>query len=71
MSLGHSVRAALGLALLVLAPAGAAAQKIVSQVERVISVSKGSSVLLVNPLAISRFSVGEPTVAEAIVLSPT
>ncbi len=71
MSLGHSVRAALGLALLVLAPAGAAAQKIVSQVERVISVSKGSSVLLVNPLAISRFSVGEPNIAEAIVLSPT
>jgi pilus assembly protein CpaC len=71
VSLGHSVRAALGLALLVLAPAGAAAQRIVSQVERVISVSKGSSVLLVNPLAISRFSVGEPSVAEAIVLSPT
>jgi len=71
VSLGHSVRAALGLALLVLAPAGAAAQKIVSQVERVISVSKGSSVLLVNPLAISRFSVGDPNIAEAIVLSPT
>ena len=85
MSLGHPVRAArtrlsggllprilgLGLALLVLTPAGAAAQKIVSQVERVISVSKGSSVLLVNPLAISRFSVGEPGIAEAIVLSPT
>ena len=85
MSLGHPVRAAcarlsggllprilgLGLALLVLAPAGAAAQKIVSQVERVISVSKGSSVLLVNPLAISRFSVGDPNIAEAIVLSPT
>jgi pilus assembly protein CpaC len=85
VSLGHPARAArtrlsggllprilgLGLALLVLAPAGAAAQKIVSQVERVISVSKGSSVLLVNPLAISRFSVGEPTIAEAIVLSPT
>jgi pilus assembly protein CpaC len=71
VSLGHSVRAALGLALLILAPAGAAAQKIVSQVERVISVSKGSSVLLVNPLAISRFSVGEPSIAEAVVLSPT
>jgi pilus assembly protein CpaC len=85
VSLGHPARAAcarlpggllprifgLGLALLVVAPAGAAAQKIVSQVERVISVSKGSSVLLVNPLAISRFSVGEPGIAEAIVLSPT
>jgi pilus assembly protein CpaC len=71
VSLGHFVRAALGLALLVLAPAGAAAQKIVSQVERVISVSRGSSVLLVNPLAISRFSVGDPNIAEAIVLSPT
>jgi len=71
VSLGHSVRAALALALVVLAPSAAAAQRIVSQVERVISVSKGSSVLLVNPLAISRFSVGEPTIAEAIVLSPT
>jgi pilus assembly protein CpaC len=85
VSLGHPARAArtrlsggllprilgLGLALLVLAPAGAAAQKIISQVERVISVSKGSSVLLVNPLAISRFSVGDPQIAEAIVLSPT
>jgi pilus assembly protein CpaC len=85
VSLGHLVRAArasvsggllprflgLAFALLVLAPAGAAAQRIVSQVERVISVSKGSSVLLINPLAISRFSVGDPAIAEAIVLSPT
>ena len=50
---------------------GASAQRIVSQAERVISVSKGSSVLLVNPVALSRFSVGDPAIAEATVLSPT
>jgi pilus assembly protein CpaC len=43
----------------------------VSQAERVISVSKGSSVLLVNPVPLSRFSVGDPNIAEATVLSPT
>jgi pilus assembly protein CpaC len=59
------------VAFLTLAPAGAAAQRIVSQAERVISVSKGSSVLLVNPVALSRFSVGDPNIAEATVLSPT
>jgi pilus assembly protein CpaC len=41
------------------------------QPERVISVSKGASALLVNPVAIQRFSIGDPAVAEAIVLSPT
>jgi pilus assembly protein CpaC len=59
------------VAFLTFAPAGAAAQRIVSQAERVISVSKGSSVLLVNPVALSRFSVGDPNIAEATVLSPT
>jgi len=44
---------------------------VVSQAERVISVSKGASALLVNPVPISRFSVGDPNVAEAVVLSPT
>ena len=59
------------VALLALTPAGVAAQRIVSQAERVISVSKGSSVLLVNPVPLSRFSVGDPNIAEATVLSPT
>ena len=35
------------------------------------SVSKGASALVVNPTAIQRFSVGDPAVAEAVVVSPT
>jgi pilus assembly protein CpaC len=78
---GRPVRAAqtpptggfLGLAVLLLAffTVPARAQRIVSQAERVITLSKGSSVLLVNPVPLSRFSVGEPGIAEATVLSPT
>jgi pilus assembly protein CpaC len=63
--------AALALLLLALGPAQAAAQRVITQPERVVSVSKGASALLVNPVAIQRFSVGEPNVAEALVLSPT
>jgi pilus assembly protein CpaC len=59
-------------ALLLLAgPANLAAQRVITQPERVVSVSKGASALLVNPVAIQRFSVGEPSIAEALVLSPT
>lgn len=46
------------------------AQRLLTQPERVISVSKGASALLLNPLAIQRLSVGEPSIAEALVLSP-
>jgi pilus assembly protein CpaC len=37
----------------------------------VVSVSKGASALLVNTTAIQRFSIGDPEVAEAVVVSPT
>ncbi len=61
-----------GLVLLALAGAPALrAQQVFSQPERVISVSKGASVLLVNPVALQRFSVGEPGIAEATIVSPT
>jgi Flp pilus assembly secretin CpaC len=63
--------AGLAAALLSFAPSVAWAQRVVSQVERVISVSRGSSALLINPVPLSRFSVGDPNVAEATVLSPT
>jgi len=53
------------------APRIADAQRVVTQAERVVSVSKGNSALLVNPVPITRFSVGEPDVAEANVVSPT
>ena len=59
------------LALIAVLPSGARAQRVVTQAERVISVSRGSSALMINPVPISRFSVGEPSVAEAVVLSPT
>jgi pilus assembly protein CpaC len=39
--------------------------------EQVVSVSKGASVLIVNQAALQRFSVGDPAVAEAVVVSPT
>jgi pilus assembly protein CpaC len=57
--------------MMALVPAAGWAQRVVTQAERVISVSKGASALLINPVAISRFSVGDPNVAEATVLSPT
>jgi pilus assembly protein CpaC len=85
VSLGRPVRAprapltsglplrflALVFGMIVLLPAAGWAQRVVTQAERVISVSKGASALLINPVPISRFSVGDPGVAEATVLSPT
>ena len=60
------------LVLLLLAAATpAAAQRVITQPTQVVSVSKGASALLVNDAAIQRFSVGEPGIAEALVLSPT
>jgi pilus assembly protein CpaC len=47
------------------------AQRVVTQSERVVSITKGGSALLVNPVPIARFSVGDPGVAEATVVSPT
>ena len=47
------------------------AQRVVTQAERVVSVSKGASALMVNPVPIARFSVGDPNVAEVTVVSPT
>jgi pilus assembly protein CpaC len=47
------------------------AQQVVTQAERVIAVSRGSSALMVNPTPIARFSVGEPDIAEVTILSPT
>ncbi len=49
----------------------AQAQRVVRAPEQVVSVSKGASALLVNPTPIQRFSIGDPTVAEAVVVSPT
>ena len=62
-------------ALIPVALAGSAgsawAQRVVRAPEQVVSVSKGASALLVNTTPIQRFSIGDPTVAEAVVVSPT
>jgi pilus assembly protein CpaC len=62
---------ALIVAGLVGSAATAAAQRVVRAPEQVVSVSKGASALLVNTTAIQRFSIGDPSVAEAVVVSPT
>ena len=46
------------------------AQRIFEKPEKVLTLSKGASLLLENDGAIQRFSIGEPAVAEATVLSP-
>lgn len=63
--------ASLALALLAAAAGAAQGQRVVTQAERVVSITKGGSALLVNPVPIARFSVGDPGVAEATVVSPT
>jgi pilus assembly protein CpaC len=49
----------------------AAAQRVVSQAERVISVSRGASALFISPVPLQRFSVGDPAIAEVTIVSPT
>jgi pilus assembly protein CpaC len=50
--------------------APASAQRVLSKPEQIMTVAKGASLLLENDGAIQRFSIGEPSVAEATVLSP-
>ncbi len=67
-----SVRLALLAAGLLAASAStAAAQRVVSQPQQVISVSRGASALLVNPSPIVRMTIGDPAIADANVVSPT
>ena len=62
---------ALLVALASVVPARAHAQRVVRQPEQVVSVSKGASVLVITQTPLQRFSVGDPAVAEAVVVSPT
>jgi pilus assembly protein CpaC len=62
---------ALSIAIQLGSPRHADAQRVVRAPEQVVSVSKGASALLVNTTAIQRFSIGDPAVAEAVVVSPT
>jgi pilus assembly protein CpaC len=59
------------LALWLALPVAAHAQRVMNQPEQVVTVSKGASALLVTPNAVQRFSIGDPTVAEAVAVSPT
>jgi pilus assembly protein CpaC len=59
------------MAIQLLRPQFLPAQRVVRAPEQVVSVSKGASALLVNTTNIQRFSIGDPTVAEAVVVSPT
>ena len=65
-------RALLALALV---PAGAggiaSAQQIIRTPDAIITVAKGGSVLLRNEAQIQRFSIGDPAVAEAVIITPT
>jgi pilus assembly protein CpaC len=67
--LGRASAPVLLAALIVARPAEA--QRVVRAPEQVVSVSKGASALLVNTTQIQRFSIGDPAVAEAVVVSPT
>lgn len=58
------------VAVLVLAPAYLAAQTVVQQPSRTLSLSKGSSLLLVHNVPLVRFTVGDPGILELVVLSP-
>jgi len=62
---------ALATTALLAGGSSAQAQRVVRAPEQVVSVSKGASALLVNTTAIQRFSIGDPAVAEAVVVSPT
>jgi pilus assembly protein CpaC len=66
-------RFACAVPLMALFPLASAveAQRVVRAPEQVVSVSKGASALLVNTTPIQRFSIGDPAVAEAVVVSPT
>ena len=52
-------------------PPALAAQQVVDRPLRTLSVSLGGSLLMINSSALQRFSVADPNVAEALIVSPT
>jgi pilus assembly protein CpaC len=69
-----SARLRLILAALVAAlvlPAPAAAQTVLQRPAQALSLPRGTSLLLVSPAAVQRFTVGDPGIAEVVVVSPT
>lgn len=49
---------------------GGSAQVFLTEPDRTVSVAKGASAVLVSPVTISRISIADPDVAEAVVMSP-
>ncbi len=68
---GHAARTAIIVVLALLVAVSAAAQRIVTGAERVVTVSAGASALLVYDGTVQRFSIGEPSVADAVAVSPS
>ncbi len=65
------LRLSIASVLAVVSASPALAQRILTQPQQVISVSKGASALLQNGSAIIRITVGDPAIADALVVSPT
>jgi pilus assembly protein CpaC len=69
-----SMRVRIFLALacaLVLAPRVGEAQTVLQQASKSLSLPRGASLLLVSGAAVTRFTVGDPGIAEVVVVSPT
>ena len=49
----------------------AAAQRIQTAAEKVVTVPSGASALLMYDVAVQRFSIGDPEIADAVAISPT
>lgn len=62
--------AALILAGLSMTASRMSAQMFLTEPDRTVSVARGASAVLVSPVAISRISIADPEVAEAVVMSP-
>jgi pilus assembly protein CpaC len=62
---------ALLLVALSAANAPASAQAFLTEPDQAVSLARGTSVVLVNPVPISRISMADPAVAEAVAMSPT
>ena len=54
-----------------MAASPASAQQFITEPEGAVSLAQGTSAVLVSPVALNRVSMADPTVAEAVVISPT
>jgi pilus assembly protein CpaC len=63
--------AAVLLGAILVAASPASAQQFITQPGGAVSLAKGTSAVLVNPVELNRVSIADPNVAEAVVVSPT